>query len=278
MKILAKEKFSKKIIIALVLFFLCISSVFTAERIVSLSPSGTEIIFALGLGDKLVGRTDFCTFPEEAKKIDSVGGFDGKSFSLENILAFNPDFVYLSNGMHNHLINSLENFGIQVYVSDINSIEDIFKEIISVSKLLNASEVGLNYVSKMKKELNNLKEDSSDVNIYCEIFNSPFLTCGKKSFINDIIEYAGGKNIFYFLDSTYPQVSEESIIVNNPQIILAPDYSENDLNKIYSRNGWQNIDAIKNKKVFSVSGDIFTRPGPRVLEAVILLKEIINEE
>lgn len=278
MKILAKEKFSKKIIIVLVLFCLCISSVFAAERIVSLSPSGTEIIFALGLGDKLVGRTDFCTFPEEAKKIDSVGGFDGKSFSLENILAFNPDFVYLSNGMHNHLINSLENFGIQVFVSDINSIEDIFKEIISVSKLLNASEVGLNYVSKMEKELNNLKEDSSDVNIYCEIFNSPFLTCGKKSFINDIIEYAGGKNIFYFLDSTYPQVSEESIIVNNPQIILAPDYSENDLNKIYSRNGWQNIDAIKNKKVFSVSGDIFTRPGPRVLEAVILLKEIVNEE
>lgn len=278
MKILAKEKFNKRIIIVLVLFCLCISSVFAAERIVSLSPSGTEIIFALGLGDKLVGRTDFCTFPEEAKKIDSVGGFDGKSFSLENILAFNPDFVYLSNGMHNHLINSLENFGIQVYVSDINSIEDIFKEIISVSKLLNASEVGLNYVSKMKKELNNLKEDSSDVNIYCEIFNSPFLTCGKKSFINDIIEYAGGKNIFYFLDSTYPQVSEESIIVNNPQIILAPDYSENDLNKIYTRNGWQNIDAIKNKKVFSVSGDIFTRPGPRVLEAIILLKEIINEE
>ncbi|MBQ7904924.1 MAG: cobalamin-binding protein [Spirochaetaceae bacterium] len=278
MKILSKEKFNKKIIIVLVLFCLCISSVFTAERIVSLSPSGTEIIFALGLGDKLVGRTDFCTFPEEVKKIDSVGGFDGKSFSLENILAFNPDFVYLSNGMHNHLINSLENFGIQVYVSDINSIEDIFKEIISVSKLLNVSEVGLNYVSKMKKELNNLKEDSSDVNIYCEIFNSPFLTCGKNSFINDIIEYAGGKNIFYFLDSTYPQVSEESIIVNNPQIILAPDYSENDLNKIYSRNGWQNIDAIKNKKVFSVSGDIFTRPGPRVLEAVILLKEIINEE
>lgn len=278
MKILSKEKFNKRIIIVLVMFCLCISSVFAVERIVSLSPSGTEIIFALGLGDKLVGRTDFCTFPEEAKKIDSVGGFDGKSFSLENILAFNPDFVYLSNGMHNHLINSLENFGIQVYVSDINSIEDIFKEIISVSKLLNASEVGLNYVSKMKKELNNLKEDSSDVNIYCEIFNSPFLTCGKKSFINDIIEYAGGKNIFYFLDSTYPQVSEESIIVNNPQIILAPDYSENDLNKIYSRNGWQNIDAIKNKKVFSVSGDIFTRPGPRVLEAVILLKEIINEE
>ena len=278
MKILSKEKFSKKIIIVLVLFCLCISSVFAAERIVSLSPSGTEIIFALGLGDKLVGRTDFCTFPEEAKKIDSVGGFDGKSFSLENILAFNPDFVYLSNGMHNHLINSLENFGIQVYVSDINSIEDIFKEIISVSKLLNASEVGLNYVSKMKKELNELKGNYTGVNIYCEIFNSPFLTCGKKSFINDIIEYAGGKNIFYFLDSTYPQVSEESIIVNNPQIILAPDYSENDLNKIYSRNGWQNIDAIKNKKVFSVSGDIFTRPGPRVLEAVILLKEILNEE
>ena len=277
MKILMNKPFFKRILLSVLVFFLLGNVAFSYDRVVSLSPSGTEILFALGLNDKLVARTDFCNFPEEAKKIDSVGGFDGKSFSIENILSFNPDFVYLTNVMHNHLVNTLESLGIKVYLSDVNSIEDIYKEITEISKLFGIEKIGKQYVEKMSLELNNIKKDDIKKTIYCEIFNSPFLTCGKNSFINDIIEYAGGKNIFDFLESSYPQVSEEIIIMTNPQIILAPDYSETDLEKIYYRNAWQNIDAIENKKVFSVSGDIFTRPGPRVVEAVKLLKEILNE-
>ena len=269
--------FLRRFLLSILIFFLFANFSFSYDRVVSLSPSGTEILFALGLNNKLVARTDFCNFPEEAKKIDSVGGFDGKSFSIENILSFNPDFVYLTNVMHNHLVNTLESLGIKVYLSDVNSIEDIFVEIKEVSKLFGIEETGKKYIDKISSELGDIKKDKIQKTIYCEIFNSPFLTCGKKSFINDIIEYAGGKNIFDFLESSYPQVSEEIIIVSNPQIILAPDYSETDLEKIYYRNAWQNIDAIKNKKVFSVSGDIFTRPGPRVVEAVKLLKEILNE-
>ena len=275
--ILKCNLFTKKQLVFFIVV-LIFNSLFAVERIVSLSPAGTEIIFALGQGDKLVARTDFCTFPEEAQKISSVGGFDGKSFSLETILSYNPDFVYLSNVMHNHLVSTLENFGIKVYISDVNSIDDVLNEIIDIAKILNVEKFGKEYVSKMKSELTLIKNVGSEKKIYCEIFNSPFLTCGKNSFINDIIDYAGGKNIFDFLDSSYPQVSEEVIITMNPDIILAPDYSEIDLEKIYARNGWQNISAIKNKKVFSVSGDIFTRPGPRVLEAIKLLKEIIDEK
>ena len=269
--------FLRRFLLSILIFFLFANFTFSYDRVVSLSPSGTEILFALGLNNKLVARTDFCNFPEEAKKIDSVGGFDGKSFSIETVLSFSPDFVYLTNGMHNHLINTLESLGIKVYLSDVNSIEDIYKEITDVSKLFGIEKIGKQYVDKMSLELSNIKKDNVQKTIYCEIFNSPFLTCGKNSFINDIIEYAGGKNIFDFLESSYPQVSEEIIIMSNPKIILAPDYSETDLEKFYYRNGWQNIDAIKNKKVFSVSGDIFTRPGPRVVEAVKLLKEILNE-
>lgn len=275
--ILKCNLFTKKQLVFFIVIII-FHSLFAVERIVSLSPSGTEIIFALGQGDKLIARTDFCTFPEEAKKISSVGGFDGKSFSLETILSYNPDFVYLSNVMHNHLVSTLENFGIQVYISDVNSIDDVLNEIIDIAKILNVENLGLEYVSKMKSELTMIKNIGSEKKIYCEIFNSPFLTCGKNSFINDIIDYAGGKNIFEFLETSYPQVSEEVIISMNPDIILAPDYSEFDLEKIYVRNGWQNISAIKNKKVYSVSGDIFTRPGPRVLEAIKLLKEIIDEK
>ena len=277
MKILMNKPFFKRILLSVLVFFLLGNVAFSYDRVVSLSPSGTEILFALGLNDKLVARTDFCNFPEEAKKIDSVGGFDGKSFSIETVLSFSPDFVYLTNGMHNHIINTLESLGIKVYLSDVNSIEDIYKEITEVSKLFGIEKIGKQYVDKMSLELSNIKKDNIQKTIYCEIFNSPFLTCGKNSFINDIIEYAGGKNIFDFLESSYPQVSEEIIIMSNPKIILAPDYSETDLEKFYYRNAWQNIDAIKNKKVFSVSGDIFTRAGPRVVEAVKLLKEILNE-
>lgn len=274
---LIKISVLRRFLLSILIFFSLVNFSFAYDRIVSLSPSGTEIIFALGLNDKLVARTDFCTFPEEAKSIVSVGGFDGKSFNIENILSFNSDFVYLTNGMHNHLINILEGLGIKVYLSDVNSIEDIYKEITEISKLFGIEKIGKQYIEKMSFELNNIKKDNIQKTIYCEIFNSPFLTCGKNSFINDIIEYAGAKNIFDFLESSYPQVSEEIIIMSNPQIIIAPDYSEYDLEKIYYRNAWQSIDAIKNKKVFSVNGDVFTRPGPRVVEAVKLLKEILNE-
>ncbi|MEE0878930.1 MAG: cobalamin-binding protein [Treponemataceae bacterium] len=274
---LIKISVLRRFLLSILIFFSLVNFSFAYDRIVSLSPSGTEIIFALGLNDKLVARTDFCTFPEEAKSIDSVGGFDGKSFNIETILSFNPDFVYLTNGMHNHLINILEGLGIKVYLSDVNSIEDIFNEIIDVAKLFEIEKIGKQYIEKMSLELGDIKKDNIQKTIYCEIFNSPFLTCGKNSFINDIIEYAGAKNIFDFLESSYPQVSEEIIIMSNPQIIIAPDYSEYDLEKIYYRNAWQSIDAIKNKKVFSVNGDVFTRPGPRVVEAVKLLKEILNE-
>ena len=277
MNYFSTNPFLRRFLLSILIFFLFANFTFSYDRVVSLSPSGTEILFALGLNDKLVARTDFCNFPEEAKKIDSVGGFDGKSFSIETVLSFSPDFVYLTNVMHNHLVNTLESLGIKVYLSDINSIEDIYKEITEISKLFGIEKIGKQYVDKMSLELSNIKKDNIQKTIYCEIFNSPFLTCGKNSFINDIIEYAGGKNIFDFLESSYPQVSEEIIIMSNPKIILAPDYSETDLEKFYYRNAWQNIDAIKNKKVFSVSGDIFTRPGPRVVEAVKLLKEILNE-
>ena len=149
--------FTKKQLVFFIVV-LIFNSLFAVERIVSLSPAGTEIIFALGQGDKLVARTDFCTFPEEAQKISSVGGFDGKSFSLETILSYNPDFVYLSNGMHNHLVNTLESFGIKVYISDVISIEDVFNEIIDISKILNVENFGKEYEKKMKSELNVIKE------------------------------------------------------------------------------------------------------------------------
>ncbi|MBQ1661883.1 MAG: ABC transporter substrate-binding protein [Treponema sp.] len=104
-------------------------------RIVSLGPSATEILFAIGANDELVARTDLCDYPEEAKDISSVGGFSGNTISLESILSFEPTLVYLFAGMHDFLIEPLEAANIQVYVSNANSIDAVKTEILDMGKI-----------------------------------------------------------------------------------------------------------------------------------------------
>ena len=107
------------------------------QRIISLSPSATEILFAIGAQNQIAARSDFCDFPENAKNIPSVGGFDGKTLSIEKILSFSPDFVYLTNGMHNYLIPFLQKHNIAYYISVADSIQTVLQEIAEIGKITN---------------------------------------------------------------------------------------------------------------------------------------------
>lgn len=246
------------------------------NRIVSLSPSATEIVFAVGSGDKLVARTDYCNYPSQVSKISSIGGFDAKSFNLESILAYKPDMVYLTDGMHNHLIPTLEKFGILVFVSDCSTIQDVIQEIEAIGEITSCKEKSLECVSKIQNELNQIKP-TSNKKVYVEICGNPFISIGKFSYINDLISYTGCKNIFSEVKQSYPQVNEEFIISKNPEYIIAPDYTDEQIKLIYQRRGWNNTEAVKNKKVYSVNGDVFTRPSPRLVEAIKILNTIVSE-
>lgn len=247
------------------------------NRIVSLSPSATEIIFAVGSGDKLVARTDFCNYPNDVLDIPSVGGFDAKSFSLESILMFKPDFVYLTEGMHNHLISTLEKLGILVFVSDCSTISDVLLEITAIGQLTSSKEKTLECVAKIQSELNQIKKITSNKTIYVEICANPFISVGKLSYINDLISFTGCTNIFSDIYQSYPQVNEEFILSSNPDIIIVPDYTDEQVKQIYQRHGWKNIKALQENKVFSVDGDVFSRPGPRLVEAIKIIEEIISK-
>ncbi len=242
------------------------------ERIVSLSPAATEILFAVGAGDKVVARTDFCNYPQEASTIFSVGGFDGKAFSMETIIAQDPDLVIATTGMHDYLEEPLEGLGITVFMSNPETFESLYSEIEAIAELTGNKKVGKEIVDNMKNDIKDVAkkvEDFEPKSIYWEVWNDPYMSIGSKSFINEIIELAGGINIFASINEGYPTVSEESIIVANPNYIGLPEGPwSTPAESFYARNGWETISAVQNKQVIYITEDLISRPGPRVALAV----------
>ena len=248
------------------------------QRIISLSPSATEILFAIGAQNQIAARSDFCDFPENTKNIPSVGGFDGKTLSIEKILSFSPDFVYLTNGMHNYLIPFLQKHNIAYYISVADSIQTVLQEIAEIGKITDHQLQAQKLCNQIKQDLQKIAEQNKSkpkVTVYWEVWTPPYMSAGKNSFINEIITYAGGINIFSDIEQPYPVVSEEAILMRNPQIIIIPNSTVGGTTAVTSRKNWQNISAVKNNKIYSVDTNIISRPGPRISQAIELISNCI---
>ncbi|MCR5386349.1 MAG: helical backbone metal receptor [Treponema sp.] len=258
---------------------------FTAERVVSLGPAATEIMFALNAGDKLVARTDLCNYPPEAASIKSIGGFNGQSISLETIIDCKPDLVILYEGMHDYLVEPLESDGIKVYVSRANSIEQVLKEISEIGKLVGREKQAEDEITRMTDRLvyisaewhlEQISDDSTLKNntVFWQVYDEPLMTVGKKSFISDIIEYAGGKNIFDDIEQPYPVITMEEVINRKPEFfICVQNYSKQTKDEIEKKFGIKKVIVIPPEKE-----DIFVRPGPRCVEAVEKLSGLLWNE
>ena len=236
------------------------------QHIIALSPA------AVGAGKQIAACSEYSDYPQEALLLPRVGGFDGKTLSIETILSYKPDFVYLTAGMHDFLIPSLEEFGIGYYVSKGTSIQDVLIEILTIAVITGHEEQGNTLVKQIESQIDECKKTSEHKkNVYWEVWNSPYMSAGKNSFINDIITTAGYKNIFGNVTEAWPIVSEETIIAKNPDIILIPATSGVTEESVKSRIGWENINAVKNGKIFIVDDNLVTRPGARIGESVKLL-------
>ena len=286
---------NKKYLSALFIFLFLASAIYARKpkaraggypkSIVALSPSAAEILFTIGAGDQVSAVSEFTDFPEAAKAKPVVGGFDGKTLSLETIMSFRPDLVYLTEGMHNFLIATLEANGIAYYVSKGDSIASVEKEILEVGKITGhekeAAKVVGGMETKLKKAVTSAHKggaanSDSPVNVYWEVWNAPYMSAGASSFINDVIKAAGGENIFSDLPDTYPMVSEESIISRQPAVILIPASTGMAADAVGLRNGWADIPAVKGNRVFVVDDNVYTRPGPRVADVVLELSELLK--
>ena len=244
-------------------------------RIVTLGPAATEIVFAVGAQDQLVARTDLCDYPPEAANYPSVGGFAGNTISLEAIIAYEPTLVYLFAGMHDFLVQPLQDLGITVYVSDAQSIDAVKKEVLDIGALTGHDKEAQKVVKNMDATLKRTEKmftakmkKRQAPTVYWEVWHDPMMSVGKNSFMNDIITLAGGKNIFENEEYAYPMVSEEAVLDADPEFIF---YSGDGM------GGGEPSDIFKPKGGLHYMGDDdrFVRSTPRCVEAVEKLANIL---
>ena len=244
------------------------------ETIVSVSPVLTEIIYALGEGDKLVGRTDYCDYPTEVSSVASVGAID--SPDTEKIVDIDPDLILASSIFSEDSYKALTDLGYTVVIlRDEASMNGTYELIDSVSDVIGASEEGNELIDKMSKEIEKIEaQDDKDVTVYYCMGYGEYgeFTAGDGTFIDDIIETAGAKNAADDVEGwTY---SLEALIDADPDYILIPAWGYDDFIKT---EPYSDLTAVKEGKVISVDNNIFERQGPRNLDAVELIYDLINE-
>lgn len=250
------------------------------EKIISLMPSDTEIIYELGDGDKLIAVSEYCNYPEDTKNKTKLSA--GENTSLEALIAMGPDVIIAGSMQQTaELFEQLEQSGIKVVITEANSIEEAYKVINMVGKVLNKSREAEELVDNMKKEFNDIKEQvkgkpSKKVYIEASPLQYGLWTCGTGTFQHEIITLIGAENIFADVTS-WSEVSEEQVIARNPDVIITTTMpmSEDDdpAAEIKGRANWANIEAVKNNKVFKADSDAIQRPGPRLVTAA---KELAN--
>ena len=248
-----------------------------AQRIVTLSPAAAEILYAIGAGDQIAAVSEFTDYPPEAAEKPVVGGFDGKTLSIETIVSFEPDLVYLSEGMHNFLIEPLDSYGIKWYLSNPTSITAIEKEIIDLGELTGHQDEAALVVAQMAEKLDSANGETKTITVYYEVWNAPFMSAGSSSFINDVISSAGGTNIFADLEDAYPMISEESIIARAPDVILLPMNNGVSVEDVKARAGWDSIPAVANDRIYIIDDNMYSRPAPRIADVVLDLSELLTK-
>lgn len=246
------------------------------ETIISILPSNTEIVFALGQGDKVIGVSDTDVYPEEVQDIEVVAEY--QNINVERMLELDPDIV-LGFEYGNNDMDSLEEVGLPVYAIDgASSMEDIFSDIQGIADALAISENGEVLVSEMQEELDKITEtvaEADERSVYFEISPSPDIwTLGTGTFQHEMLEAAGLQNVFDDVED-WVGISDEQVIERNPELIFTTvHYTDEDpLEEISNRAGWDSIEAIENDELELMPPDIMDRPGPRIIEAVRILAE-----
>ncbi len=260
----------------------------TPKRIVSLAPSNTEILFALGLGSKVIGVTKFCDYPPEVLQrvkegnITVIGGFVDPS--IERIVALNPDLVLAATSLQEKVVNELEERGLTVIALYPKNIDQILADISLVGKVCGKPGEAEKLTNEMKRVIDAVVSETTNVayrpRVYYEVWYEPLYTIGPGTWQNELIKMAGGVNIFADAKQAYPIVSSEAVIQLDPEIIIVTvgymgGVKKEDFEK---RPGWSAISAVKNNRIYTIEENIVIRPGPRIVQGLEQLAKFIHPE
>jgi iron complex transport system substrate-binding protein len=252
----------------------------TPAKIVSLAPSNTEILFALGLGDKVFGVTEYCDYPEEVLTKEKVGGYS--DVDIEKIVAIDPDLI-LAEDMHKtEVIPMLEDLGFTVIAIVPNNLQEVMDSIMLIGQLTGTEAAASQIVDDMSQRIKVVTDvtdgltEEDRLKVLYVIWYEPISSVGSDTRIHELIEMAGGINIAEVAGEGYPTLTLEEIVSISPQVIIVND--DVSLQAILNESRLSEVDAVVNGRVYSINADLTNRPTARIVEGLELMAKMVHPE
>jgi iron complex transport system substrate-binding protein len=246
------------------------------KRVVSTAPSVTENIFAVGAGDRLVGVTTFCNYPEQAKSIAKIG--DTMNPNMETIVALKPDIVFVSSASQlEAFTKTLEQNGIAVFVLAPPSLTGVTHDLDLLGELFGSNATSEKLIGELHGREEAVKAKIGDLDtkkVFVQISKEPLFTIGKEAFLNDLLRTAGGVSVTADVATAFPKLSKETAAVLNPEVIILSDSEDNQ----EPNEAFKNSPAVKNGRVYKINADILSRPGPRLVDALEQIAKLLHPE
>ena len=247
------------------------------QRIVSLSPANTEILFALGLGDRVVGVTEFCNYPPEALDKEKVGAFYPPD--IEKIVALSPDLI-LASDIHRHeIIPVLEERGLTVFALAPQTLEDVLDSIDKAGKITGREEEAAELVSSMRESIDRVRRQTAELDekprVLYVTWHDPLWTVGRKTWIDDLIQIAGGANIFSAYFESGAMVEIEWVVLLNPDVIITSAWS---LDWAKEEPLLANTEARQQGRIYQSDDDLVQRPTARLLDGLDWFAHFLHPE
>jgi cobalamin transport system substrate-binding protein len=250
----------------------------TPQRIISLAPSNTEILFALGLGERIVGVTDYCDYPPEALNKTKVGGYANPD--VEKIVALNPDLILVAHGTPMDVINNMAGLGLTVFGIKTTDLDDLLNDIRRIAEITDTEMEAQALTSEMENRIQAVTNLTDELELRPRVFyivwHDPLWTAGSGTFIHELIEKGGGVNIFENVTG-YPTVSIEEVIACNPEVIVTSSWSG-----VYewtmNETALNVTDARQNERVYTCDDNLVQRPGPRLVDGLEWFAHFIHPE
>lgn len=257
-----------------------------AKRVVSLAPSNTEILFAIGAGSQVVGRDEFSDYPAEAQSLPSIGG-SFTNYNYEAIVDLKPDLVLAAEINTPEQVQALQDLGLTVYyLANPKDMDGLYANLVTVAKMTGHEGEAQKLVEALKKRVSAVTEKIAKVSERPTVFyeldstdpSAPF-TAGPGTFVDLLIGMAGGKNVADPSGPPWAQLSLEQIIVLDPQIILLGDSAYGVTpESVGQRAGWEGVEAVKSGRVYPFDDNLVSRPGPRLVDGLEALAKLLHPE
>lgn len=252
----------------------------TVDRVVSLAPNLTEIMFAVGAGKTLVGDTTYCDFPAEAKNVEKVG--DTLHPSLERILALHPQVVLVSTASQLEVFTQqLENHSIEVFVTDPHDLEGVFRSITQIGEIVGKAAGASALVTKLRERTSAVEtavKSRPRVRVFYQLSAEPLYTAGHDSFVTDLINRAGANSVTSDVPGAWLKYSAESALAAKPEAIILPTGGSMGEGNSVVVEALRNSPAVKQGRVYKINDDHLVRPGPRAVDGLEEMAKALHPE